>query len=52
LSYNLYLACIISNSDEANIIDIFKIETEDFSTFKLRKVCTKKFTQNEYPKFK
>ena len=40
-----------SNDNEENILDLFKIETKDFSTFKLRKIHTKRFAQNEDSKF-
>jgi len=48
---NLYLAGMASNNNGDNILDIFKIETEDLSAFKLSKIYTKKFPQSEYSNF-
>ncbi len=48
---NLYLVGMATNDNEENILDLFRIETEEFSTFKLRKIHTKRFAQNEDSKF-
>jgi len=48
---NLYLAGMASNNNEENVLDIFRIETDDPSAFKLSKIYTKKFHQSEYSNF-
>lgn len=50
-SENLYLAAMASNDNGENILDLFKIETKDYSKFKLRKIKTKIFPYNEHSKF-
>lgn len=47
---HIYLAGMASNDDE-NVLDLFRIETEDYSTFKLRNIHTRRFAQNEDSKF-
>ncbi|MCK5277950.1 MAG: hypothetical protein KAK04_05415, partial [Cyclobacteriaceae bacterium] len=51
-SDNLYLAGMTSNDNGENILDLFEIETEDLSVFKLIKVYSKKFAENKQSKFR
>ncbi len=50
-SENLYLAGMSSNSNNENILDVFRIENIDYSKFSLTKILTKKFPFNEHAKF-
>lgn len=50
-SYNLYLAAMASNDHEENILDLFRVEIEENFTFKIKKIYTKRFTQNKDSKF-
>ncbi len=50
-SDNLYLAGMASNSSKENILDLFKIDTENYTEFSLRKIYSKKFPFSEYVKF-
>ena len=43
---NLYLAGMASNKNEENILDLFKIETEEYLEFEIRKIYTKCFVKN------
>ena len=50
-SDNLYLACMASNNNEENVFDLFRVEIEENFAFKIRKIFTRKFSQNKYSKF-
>ena len=52
LSDNIYLAGLGSDENNLNVVDLYKVETEDFTTFNLRKIYTKGLEQNENSKFK
>ena len=51
-SENLYLAGMTSIASEENVIDLFLIETEDLTTFKLKKLYSKSFPANAETKFR
>jgi len=48
----LYLAGMTSDENGENVIDLFRLETEDLSSFKLFKIHTRKFRQNEHTDFR
>jgi len=50
-SDNLYLAGMASNGNGKNLLDLFRIETEDFSTFNLRKIFSKQLNQSDEANF-
>jgi len=50
-SDNLYLAGMASNGNGKNILDLYRIETEDSSTFNLKKILTKQFVQSDESNF-
>jgi len=50
--HNLYLAGMTSDENDENILDLYKIETSNLSSFKLLKIYTRKFKQNERTKFR
>lgn len=45
-SDNLYLTGMASNKNEENILDLFKIETEEYLEFEIRKISTKCFVKS------
>jgi len=51
-SGKLFLLGMTSNDAGENILDLYEIETENLSNFKLKKIYSKKFTQNEHTKFR
>lgn len=51
-SDNLFLVGMTSGDKGENVLDLFEIESEDFSTFKLKKIYSKKFDENSQTKFR
>jgi len=50
-SGNLFMAGMTSDENGKNILDVFKVETDDMSSFRLIKIYTQRFTQNEQTRF-
>lgn len=49
---NFFLAGMTSGDKGENVLDLFEIESEDFSMFKLKKIYSKKFNGNKKTKFR
>lgn len=49
---NLYLAGMTSGEKRENVLDLFEIKSEDLSTFKLKKIYSKKFNATKKTKFR
>jgi len=49
---NLYLAGMTADSNGKNVIDLFLVETEDFSTFNLQKIYTRTFNESNTTSFR
>lgn len=51
-SDNLFLAGMTSGEKGENVLDLFEIESEDLTSFKLKKIYSKKFIGNKKTKFR
>lgn len=51
-SDKLYLAGMTSGGKGENVLDLFEIESEELSSFKLRKIYSKNFGENKQTKFR
>ncbi len=51
-SGNLFLAGMTSGDKGENVLDLFEVESEDLSSFKLKKVYSKSFEGNKKTKFR
>lgn len=49
---NLYLAGMSSGEKGENVLDLFEIQSEDLSSFKLKKIYSKAFEANNQTKFR
>lgn len=50
--HNLYLAGMTSDENDDDILDLYRVETINLSSFKLLKIYSRKFKQNEFTKFR
>ncbi len=50
-SNKLYLFGMATNNQRENVIDLFRIETHEYTNFKIEKIHSRKFIYNEVSKF-
>ncbi|MCG8309134.1 MAG: hypothetical protein MI975_17210 [Cytophagales bacterium] len=48
----LFLAAMACDENDENVVDLYLVESEDLSSFRLRKVFTKRFPPNSNTKFR